>query len=166
MLGERVAQRAAQLNQLLGEGIDLRVLGTGGFSTLLEQGVLESGQGLGDFLALAASRLADLATHFALQPVNALGLSLHQCEHLLAILRGPGILLGSAFDEPCQPRQHGNLNNGQQRQPHIGEFSHSPIMWPRATAPVCSQGSKACPGSGRRSGCQPPDWPWQVAWHA
>ena len=74
LLGQAVGQAFLQQSQLLGQRVDLLVLGARGLGALLQQRLLEQREGLHGFLATLHARLADLGAQFALK---ALGLGLN-----------------------------------------------------------------------------------------
>ena len=87
LLGQAVGQAFLQQGQLLGQRVNLLVLRAGGFCALLQQRLLEQGEGLHGLLAALHARLADLGAQLTFQP---LGLGQHSSKLLLL----PGGLLG------------------------------------------------------------------------
>jgi len=111
--GERVAERAPQLQQLLGEGVDLGVLGARGLGALLRQAALEGAQGLQQFLAAGAGGIGHLAAQLALQAFVA---RCHRLQQLLAAQGLFGAVLGDRGFAPPQRQHEQHVDEGQRQQ--------------------------------------------------
>ena len=134
LLVDGVREAFLQQRQLLAKGIDLGVLGAGGFSALRHQGLLEIGKGLGQFLAAATGGLVNGQAQFALHPLDpfthALGCGLLRGQRRRKLgqtgLRGLVLLqplqafgagqTGATVSAPHQPQQAQQREQVQQGQ--------------------------------------------------